>query len=96
MDILITYDIETIDRRGEKRLREVAKVCEGYGIRVQYSVFECRISRTGLERLVTDLSEIIHPARDSVRIYRFHGPLSTSRLVLGVPVFRELGQPWII
>lgn len=37
MDVLVTYDITTIDRAGERRLARVAAVCERFGERVQYS-----------------------------------------------------------
>ena len=42
MFILITYDVNTTDAAGKKRLRRVAKLCVNYGIRVQNSVFECQ------------------------------------------------------
>jgi len=35
MQVLITYDVETITPAGKKRLRQVAKVCLDYGQRVQ-------------------------------------------------------------
>ena len=35
---LVAYDICEA-----KRLAKVARVCEDYGVRVQYSVFECRL-----------------------------------------------------
>ena len=35
---LLAYDITD-----HKRLARVARVCEDYGVRVQYSVFECRL-----------------------------------------------------
>ncbi|MGE0434417.1 MAG: CRISPR-associated endonuclease Cas2 [Planctomycetota bacterium] len=41
---LLTYDV-----RDDKRLRKVAKTLEGYGTRLQYSVFHCHLSRTDLE-----------------------------------------------
>ena len=43
---LVCYDISD-----PKRLRKVATACEDYGLRKQYSVFLCRISRTQFERL---------------------------------------------
>lgn len=43
MQVLITYDVETITPAGKKRLRQVAKVCLDYGQRVQNSVFELNI-----------------------------------------------------
>ncbi len=35
---LLAYDITN-----DKRLRQVARTCEEYRVRVQYSVFECRL-----------------------------------------------------
>jgi CRISPR-associated protein Cas2 len=40
MELLITYDVDTTTPAGTRRLRHVAKTCEGYGHRVQKSVFE--------------------------------------------------------
>lgn len=51
---LITYDV-----RDPKRLRQVAKKLEGYGQRVQYSVFRCRLDRTALEKLHWELVQIL-------------------------------------
>ena len=41
MMVLITYDVNTEDAAGRKRLRQIAKQCVNYGQRVQNSVFEC-------------------------------------------------------
>ena len=41
MLVLITYDVNTGDAAGRKRLRKIAKKCVDYGQRVQNSVFEC-------------------------------------------------------
>ena len=41
MLVLITYDVNTGDAAGRKRLRQIAKQCINYGQRVQNSVFEC-------------------------------------------------------
>ena len=43
MLVLITYDVNTSDSAGKKRLRRVAKQCVNYGVRVQNSVFECEL-----------------------------------------------------
>ena len=40
MLVLITYDVNTEDSAGRKRLRQIAKQCVNYGQRVQNSVFE--------------------------------------------------------
>jgi CRISPR associated protein Cas2 len=44
--------LETVTREGRRRLRRVARVCEDYGQRVQYSVFECRLDDTLFETFV--------------------------------------------
>ena len=41
MMVLIAYDVETQSEDGKRRLRQVAKLCQNHGQRVQYSVFEC-------------------------------------------------------
>ena len=41
MLVLITYDVNTENASGRKRLRQIARQCVNYGQRVQNSVFEC-------------------------------------------------------
>lgn len=69
MNVLVVYDVETTTKEGQRRLRQVAKACEGYGQRVQYSVFEVDCSKTAFARLVVELESIMNPSQDSVRIY---------------------------
>ena len=47
MLVLVTYDVSTVDRVGQKRLRLVAKTCLNFGQRVQNSVFECNLDNGG-------------------------------------------------
>jgi len=67
--VLIAYDVSTVDPEGRKRLRKVAKACENYGQRVQNSTFECLIDPGQLALLKNKLLKIIHPEKDSIRIY---------------------------
>ena len=69
MQVLITYDVETITPAGKKRLRQVAKVCLDYGQRVQNSVFELNIYPADLVEIKSKLEKIIDPKKDSIRIY---------------------------
>ena len=55
MDVLLTYDIADTERSGASRLRRVAQVCEKYGQRVQFSVFECRLSPERLARMIGEV-----------------------------------------
>lgn len=69
MNLVVTYDVATTTSTGRQRLRKVAKICEGYGQRVQYSVFEVVCSQTDLAELIKKLEDVIEPAEDSLRIY---------------------------
>ena len=69
MLVLITYDVNTQNAQGRKRLRQVAKQCVDYGQRVQNSVFECILDYTQCAQLKASLSELIDPEKDSVRFY---------------------------
>ena len=69
MQILLTYDVETVTAQGRKRLRQVAKVCTDYGQRVQNSVFELNVDPATLVTIKSKLHGIIDPKKDSIRIY---------------------------
>ena len=69
MLVLITYDVNTENDAGKRRLRKVAKVCVNYGIRVQNSVFECVIDSAKLVVLKNELYKIIDKDKDSIRFY---------------------------
>ena len=58
---IVTYDISD-----DKRLRKVFKTMRGYGDHLQYSVFECQLTRMDLVRLRAELAEIIHHKEDQV------------------------------
>jgi CRISPR-associated protein Cas2 len=59
---LVAYDV-----RDDVRLRRTARLIEGYGERVQYSLFRCRLSTTELERLRWELARLLEP-EDSLLI----------------------------
>lgn len=69
MQVLITYDVETVSSDGKRRLRQVAKVCLDYGQRVQNSVFELNIYPADLVNIKNKLEKIIDPKKDSIIIY---------------------------
>lgn len=67
--MLITYDISLEDPQGPARLRRVAKYCLDYGVRVQYSVFECDIAPDQWVKLKAQLLETYQAETDSLRFY---------------------------
>lgn len=69
MLVLITYDVNTGDAAGRKRLRQIAKQCVNYGQRVQCSVFECLLDPAQCKSLQAKLCDIMDPEKDSLRFY---------------------------
>ncbi len=69
MLILITYDVSTVEKAGQRRLRRVAQACEDYGTRVQKSVFECQVGQKEWVLLRDRLLSEIKPDEDSLRFY---------------------------
>ena len=68
--VIVCYDVNTETVAGRRRLRRVAKTCEGHGQRVQKSVFECKLDLAGMEELERRLLSIIEPGTDCLRLYR--------------------------
>src|SRR5690348_5622218 len=73
---LVCYDV-----RDDKRLRKVAKHLEGYGTRVQYSIFRCYLSFTQMQKLRWELTQDFVEPEDDVMFI----PLCT-RCVSGLEV----------
>ena len=69
MLVLITYDVNTEDAAGRKRLRQIAKKCVDYGQRVQNSVFECILDAAQCRSLQAKLVSIMDKEKDSLRFY---------------------------
>ena len=70
MLMLVTYDVSTLDQAGRRRLRRVAKACQDFGQRVQYSVFECEVDPGQWANLRQRLINEISKDADSLRFYR--------------------------
>ena len=70
MMVLVTYDVNTEDSAGAKRLRRVAKACVNYGQRVQNSVFECLLDPAQYVLLKDQLNDIIDKDKESLRFYK--------------------------
>jgi CRISPR-associated protein Cas2 len=88
---IVTYDISS-----DKRRKRVSDVLEGYGRRVQFSVFECILSTRKFSELSLRLQKCIKIGEDSVRFY----PLSRHTLgqivIWGEPPLTELPRSTVI
>ncbi len=69
MLVLVSYDVSTQDAAGKRRLRRIARHCENWGQRVQFSVFECVVDPTQWVVLRNNLLECMDEEKDSLRFY---------------------------
>lgn len=69
MLVVVSYDVHTGTTAGKRRLRRVAKLCQSFGQRVQFSVFECSVDPAQWVSLKTRLVGEIDPEEDSLRFY---------------------------
>ncbi|MFC4620187.1 CRISPR-associated endonuclease Cas2 [Camelliibacillus cellulosilyticus] len=96
MLVVITYDVNTMDASGRKRLRKVSKICQDFGIRVQNSVFECVIDSTQLSQLKYKLLDVINEEKDSLRFYRLGNNYKTKVEHIGAKKTFDLEDPLFI
>lgn len=65
MIYVVSYDISS-DRVRTK----LAKLLEGYGVRIQYSVFECRLTAGRFQKMYREIFKLTEDAEEgSVRFY---------------------------
>lgn len=69
MLVLVSYDVAVTTSGGKRRLRRIAKECQNYGQRVQYSVFECVVDPAQWTKLKNKLEHLIDEETDSLRYY---------------------------
>jgi CRISPR-associated protein Cas2 len=69
MLVLVSYDVAVTEEGGRRRLRRVAKACQNYGQRVQFSVFECIVDSAQWAVLKQRLIDSIDEKKDSLRFY---------------------------
>ena len=86
MMVLITYDVNTEDISGKKRLRQIAKQCVNYGQRVQNSVFECFLDAAQCKVVQNKLLKIIDTEKDTLRFYYLGNKYETKIEHFGVKV----------
>ncbi|WGX96539.1 CRISPR-associated endonuclease Cas2 [Nocardioides sp. L-11A] len=96
MNLVVTYDVSTLTVAGKRRLRRVAKICEGYGQRVQYSVFEVTCSKSDLAKLLHKLEEVIESKEDSLRLYPIHSEDFNAVIRLGESQNLPHDQAWTL
>ncbi|GFN22780.1 MAG: CRISPR-associated endonuclease Cas2 [Thermoanaerobacteraceae bacterium] len=96
IDIVVAYDVNMETKEGQARLRKVATICKNFGQRVQYSLFECRVTPAQLEELIHQLRKVMNEKQDSLRIYVLHGGREGSVKVYGRDRYVDFESPLIL
>lgn len=94
--ILVTYDVSTVNSEGQRRLRQVSKLCQNYGQRVQNSVFECIVDATQFALLKIKLLELIDEEKDSLRFYQLGNNYKSKVEHVGIKESIDLEGPLIL
>ena len=88
---VVAYDITD-----HKRLARVAKVCEDYGVRVQYSVFECRLDEDEFTDFWLKLLEEIDDDEDRMVAYKIDARCAKETLTAGTMVCSEKAVCYLV
>ena len=96
MLVLVTYDVGLTDSGGAKRLRRVARACQDYGQRVQFSVFEIEVDPAQWTALKARLESTIDPKKDSLRYYYLGANWRRRVEHVGAKAVADLGGTLIV
>jgi CRISPR-associated protein Cas2 len=88
---LLAYDISD-----QKRLAKVARICEDYGVRVQYSVFECRLEEAQFNDFWLLLLDEIDDAEDRLVAYKIDARSAKETLTAGTMVCSEKAVCYLV
>ncbi|POQ98708.1 CRISPR-associated protein Cas2 [Alkalispirochaeta sphaeroplastigenens] len=96
MMVLVSYDVAVTSPGGATRLRKIAKECQNYGQRVQYSVFECVVDPAQWTRLKNKLEKIIDREQDSLRYYHLGSNYKRKIEHIGAKPSLDMEGPMIV
>ena len=88
---LVAYDISD-----QKRLARVARVCEDFGVRVQYSVFECRLDEAEFTEFWLRLLSKIDEAEDRIVAYKIDARSAKETMTAGTMVCSEKALCYLV
>lgn len=96
MLVLVTYDVSTSSPGGAGRLRRVARACQNFGQRVQFSVFEIEVDPAQWTQLKARLEGIIALETDSLRYYYLGSNWQRRVEHVGAKPATDLNGPLIV
>jgi CRISPR-associated protein Cas2 len=96
MMVLVSYDVSTESEGGKRRLRRIARACQDWGQRVQFSVFECSVDPAQWTVLRNRLVQEMNTETDSLRFY-FLGANWRRRVEhVGAKAVRDPESPLVV
>lgn len=96
LQVLVCYDVSTVDATGDARLRRMAKACSAYGQRVQYSTFELSVTPALLEKFLQRARGVMDENCDSLRVYLLSGDREEYLQVYGRDGWTDFDAPLIV
>ena len=91
MLVIVVYDIPD-----NKRRKKLSDFLEGYGRRVQYSVFECFISLDEMRSLCEKTKKKVKPQEDNVRFYWISAEAVSCSLTIGSELPQEPPNYYVV
>lgn len=91
MFTIISYDVVT-----DKRRTKLMKYLLGYGVRVQYSVFECELTARQFANVQREIALLIDRQTDSVRCYRLDAAAVKQIQIIGLGKVSEVPLFYLI
>ena len=88
---VIAYDISD-----QKRLAKVASVCEDFGVRVQYSIFECHLEETEFNDFWLKLLELIDEDEDRLVAYKIDARCAKETETAGTMLCSEKAVCYLV
>jgi CRISPR-associated protein Cas2 len=88
---VVAYDVADA-----KRLSKVAKACEDYGVRVQYSIFECYLKAEEFNALWLRLLDLIDEKEDRLVAYKIDARGAKETETAGTMVCSERAVCYLI
>lgn len=83
MYVILVYDINLEDKKGQKVLRNVYKICKKYLVHIQNSVFEGELLESQLLKLKAELKEYIRDDKDSVIVFKSRNQRWMEKMFFG-------------
>lgn len=93
MIYIVAYDIKfdrVNDKKAAKRLNNLSKLLQNYGLRRQKSLFECDFDHNKLQELKKAIRQVINTNVDSIRIYPLCNKCLKKTIIQGIGEIIEI------